>query len=143
MNPDVSPLIKDIFEKAAQPGPVREPAAVAAALAKLASEGEIPSVDMTTLEDALDTEYPCGVISWYSSLASLAQMSGVWAQAVRWLLNEIVATRTDSDRDTIRFQIMLAALGILDVGGEGVGAVIDRFIALLPDLPEQGLVPLP
>lgn len=127
MNPDVSLLVKDIFEKAAQPGPVREPAAVAAALAKLASECETPSIDMTTLQDALDAEFP-----WRNQLVFQSRQTGpdereVWAQAVRWLINAIVATRTDSDLEATRFQVMLAALGILDVGGEGVGSVIDRF----------------
>lgn len=127
MNPDAPPLVKDVFEKAAQPGPVREPAAVAAALAKLASESEDARVDVTALEDALDAEFP-----WRNQLVSQyrhpdAGELEAWAQAVRWLLDAIVSAQTDSDRDARRLQVMLAALGILDIGGAGLAAVLGRF----------------
>lgn len=59
MNPNAHSLARDAFLKAAAPGLSREPAAVAAVLAKLQqAEGEGILLNVGELEDALDTEYP-------------------------------------------------------------------------------------
>lgn len=127
MNPDAPPIAKDAFEKAAQPGPAREPSAVNVALTKVPSGGEEGHVDVSALEEALDAEFPWRNQLVFQSRQPAAGELDAWAEAVRWLLEAIVSAKIDSEHDSRRFQVMLAALGFFDVSGAGLGVVLDRF----------------
>ena len=127
MNPDAPPLARDTFLQAVLPGPSREPAAVAAVLAKLQAEGDGVLLDVGELEEALDAEFP-----WRNELVfQLRQLQldelDAWTQAIRWLMHSLLAADMSAEGSARRVQVLLTVLGALDVECEGLTAVSDRF----------------
>lgn len=128
MNSNASSLARDTFLQAVQPGPAREPAAVAAILVKLQTESDVVQLNVGELEDALDIEFP-----WWKKLVhQLRQPESdeldAWTQVIRWLMQSLLDSDMCADGSMRRLQVLLTALGALDVGDEGLSAVSDSFV---------------
>lgn len=127
MNPNGALLARDTFLQAAQPGPQREPAAVAAVLAKLAAQVDGDQMDMRELEEALDAEFPWRNQLVFHSGEPQSEELEAWIRAVRWLLQSLLAADAIEKGSARRLQVLLTALGALDIGNEGLSAVSCRF----------------
>lgn len=127
MNPDAPLLARDTFLQAAQPGPPREPAAVAAMLAKLEAQADGGHVDVGELEEALDAEFPWRNQLVFHSRQPQREEFEAWIQVVRWLLQSLLAADVSAKGSARQLQVLLTALGTLDVGNEGLSAVSCRF----------------
>lgn len=127
MNPDAPPLARDTFLQAVQPGPSREPAVVAAVLAKLEAQADGGQLDVGELEEALDAEFPWRNQLVFQSRQLQPEELEAWIQAIRWLMQSLLAADMSADGSARRVQVLLTALGVLDVGYEGLSAVSDRF----------------
>ena len=127
MNPDATALARITFLHAAQPGLSREPVSVAATLTKLHSQRDGTLFDAGEFEGALDAEFP-----WYNQLVSQSRLPkpnerDAWTQAVRWLMQALLSSDMKAADSADRVQVLLSALGALDVGYEGLSAVSERF----------------
>lgn len=127
MNPDAPLLARATFLQAAQPGPLREPAAVAAMLAKLEAHADGDQVDVDELEQALDAEFPWRNQLVFHSRQPRWDEREAWVQVVRWLLKSLLAADVSTKGSARRLQALLTALGTLDVGNEGLSAVSRHF----------------
>ena len=128
MNPDAPPLARNTFLQAVQPGPAREPAIVAAVLAKLEVQADGGHLDVGELEEALDAEFPWRNQLVFQSRQLQPEELEAWIQVIRWLMQSLLATDMSTDGSDRRVQVLLTALGALDVGYEGLSAVSDRFV---------------
>jgi hypothetical protein len=124
MNLNASSLARDTFLQAVQPGPVREAAAV---LAKLQAEGDGVLLNVGELENALDTEFPWRNQLVFQSRQPESDELDAWTQAIRWLMQSLLETDMSAKGSVRRLQVLLTALGALDVGHEGLNAVSDCF----------------
>ncbi len=124
MNSNASSLARDIFLQAVQRGPARESVAV---LAKLQIEGVGILLNVGELENALDTEFPWRNQLVFQSRQPESDELDVWTQVIRWLMQSLLETDMCADGSMRRLQVLLTALGALDVGGEGLNAVSDSF----------------
>lgn len=127
MNSNASSLARDTFLQAVQPGPAREPAAVAAILVKLQTESDVVQLNVGELEDALNIEFPWRNQLVFQSRQPESDELDVWTQVIRWLMQSLLETDVCTDGSMRRLQVLLTALGALDVGGEGLNAVSDSF----------------
>jgi hypothetical protein len=126
MNPNAPPLARAIFLQAVQPGSSREPAALAAVLANQV-EGEEYVPNVSALEDALDAEFPWRNQLVFQSRRPESDELDAWTETVRWLMQSLLKPNTLAEGSPRRVHVLLTALGALDVGGEGLSAVSDRF----------------
>lgn len=126
MNPDALLLARDAFLHAARPGPSRVPAAVSAVLTNLETEANGGNVDVGELENALDAEFPWRNQLVFQSRQLKQEEFEAWIQVIRWLLQTLLATDVSAKGSTLRVQVLLAALGALDIGNEGLSAVSDH-----------------
>lgn len=124
MNPTETPLMRHIFSQAMQLGPSREPVAVAAVFAKHQVDGDRMVLDVGEFEGALDEEFPWRNQFVYQSRPPEPDELEAWIQAIRWLVQSLLAV----DGNELRMHVLLTALGILDVGCEGLGAILDHFV---------------
>ena len=127
MTPNAHSLARDIFLQAAQPGPSREPAAVATLLARYQSSGDGTLLNVRDLEDALDAEFP-----WRNQLVFQSRQPepgelDAWTQAIRWLMRPLLEADIGAESNARRVQVLLTALGSLDVEEEGLSAVSGCF----------------
>jgi len=127
MNPDAPPLARDTFLQAIQPGPSREPAVVAAVLARLEAQADGGQLDVDELEEALDAEFPWRNQLVFQSRQLRPEELEAWIQVIRWLVQSLLAADMSAEGSARRVQVLLTALGALDVGSEGLSAVSDRF----------------
>lgn len=126
MTPDASFLARDIFLQAVQPGSSHEPAAVAAVLAKLQAEGDGMLLNVGALEDALDEEFPWRNQLVFQSRQPQSDELAAWTDAIRWLLQSLLDADMHAEGSSRLLQVLLTAIGTLDVGGEGLDTVSDR-----------------
>lgn len=147
MNPDAPPLARHIFLQALEPGPLGQSAAVAATLAKLESQGDGSHLDVDELEVALDTEFPWRNQLVFQSHQLHPEELETWIQAIRGLMQALLAMDMSADGHARRFQVLLTALGVLDVRYEGLSAVSARLanshfsLSLIAMLEKVGLAP--
>lgn len=127
MNPNAPSLARAIFLKAVHPGPSCEPAAIATVLAKLQAEGDGDFLNVRELENALDAEFPWRNQLVYQSRQPKSHEFDAWTEAIRWLLQMLLDADVCKEGNLRQVQVLLTALGSLDVGCEGVSAVSDRF----------------
>ena len=127
MNPNAFSLARDTFLQAARPGPSREPAAVAAVLASLRSNGDGILLNVGDLEAALDAEFPWRNQLIFQSRQPEPDELDAWTQAIRWLMRPLLEADIGAEGNARRMQVLLTALGSLDVGGEGLSAVSGCF----------------
>lgn len=125
MNSNASSLARDTFLQAVQPGPARESPAV---LAKLQAEGEGVLLNVGELENALDTEFPWRNHLVFQSRQPESDELDAWTQTIRWLMQSLLETDMCAEGSVRRLQVLLTALGALDVGCEGLSAVSDCFV---------------
>lgn len=134
MNPDATSLARTTFLQAVQPGPSRESAAVAAMLAKLNVQDEDVLLAVGELEEALDAEFPWHDLFVFQSRQPKPEETDAWTQTIRWLMQALLAVNMTAADSAQRVQVLLSALGTLDVGCEGLAAVSDRFVGThVPD----------
>lgn len=127
MNQNASSLARDTFLRAVEPGPTHEPAAVAAMFIKLQAESDLVQLNVGELESALDIEFPWRNQLVFQSRQPESDELDVWTQVIRWLMQSLLETDVWTDGGMRRLQVLLTALGALDVGGEGLNAVSDSF----------------
>lgn len=113
--------------QAVQPGPTREPAVVAAVLVKLETLADDGQLDVEELENALDAEFPWLNQFIFQSRQLQPEELETWLQTIRWLMESLLAADMSANGNAKRVQVLLTALGILDIGYEGLSAVSDRF----------------
>jgi len=126
MNPNPRLLTRDIFLQAVQPGPSHEPAAVAAVLGKLRAEGDGILLNVGEIEDALDEEFPWRNQLVFQSRQPESDELDAWTKAIRWLMQSLLDVDMRAEGSSRRVQVLITALGTLDVACEGLGAVSDR-----------------
>lgn len=144
---DAPPLARHIFLQALEPGPSRQPSAVAAVLAKLEAQGDGGLLDVDELEVALDTEFPWRNQLVFHSHQLHPEELETWIQAIRGLAQALLVMDMSADECARRFHVLLTALGVLDVGFEGLSAVSERLASshfssrLIAMLEKVGLAP--
>lgn len=127
MNPDAPALARDTFLQAVRPGPTHELATVVAVLAELEDQADGGQFNVGNFTEALDAEFP-----WRNQLIFHSRYLGseeleAWIQAVRWLMQSLLAADMDMVGAAPRVHVLLTALGALDVEHEGLAAVSDHF----------------
>lgn len=127
MNSNAPSLARDTFLQAVQPGPAREPAAVAAVLAKLQVEGDGVLLNVGELEDALDAEFPWRNQLVFQSRQPESDELDAWTQTIRWLVQSLLEADMRAVGSARRVQVLLTALGSLDVGYDGLSAISGHF----------------
>lgn len=127
MSPQTPSLARETFLQAVRPGPSREPGVVMAMLAKLQAEGDQILLNVGELEDALDAEFPWRNQLVFQSRQPESDELDAWTQAIRWLIQALLEADKNAEGNMQRLQILLTAIGVLDVGCEGLSAVSDRF----------------
>lgn len=128
MNIDASALARYTFVQAAKPGPLHEPISVAAVLLRPEAHPNGIPLDVEAFVKALDEEFP-----WRNQLVFQSRQPNpaelkVWIEVVRWLMQSLIASSTNATEGTLRVQVLFTALGVLDVGHEGMNAVSDYFV---------------
>lgn len=134
MNPHATSMARTTFLQAAQPGPSREPAAVMATLTKLGVQDDATLLDVSELDGALDAEFPWRNLFVFQSRQPMPDEVDIWVQTIRWLLQALVTVDIAAAGGARRLQVLLSALGALDVGCEGLATVSDQFVGThVPD----------
>lgn len=126
MNPHAPRLARDTFLQAIEAGPSREPAVLSAVLDKLADWADDWSFDIAELEKGLDAEFPWLNQFVFQSRRPQPEETEAWVHAVRWLMQSLLAPHISTRCDARRVHVLLTALGVLDVGFEGLNAVSDQ-----------------
>lgn len=126
MNPDVYTLVRTTFLQAEQSGLSYEPLCFAAELAKFEAQAEDSQLDAKGLEDALYTEFP-----WLNQLSSHSpqlqpEESDTWIKVIRWLIQSLLFVDKDTKGCARRVQMLLTALGALDVECEGLNTISEK-----------------
>lgn len=126
MNPDVYELTRTIFLQAVQPGPSYEPVCFATELAKFEAQTEGSQLDAKGLEDALDAEFPWRNHLVYQSHQLQPEESDTWVKVIRWLIQSLLFVDINTKGGARRAQVLLTALGALDVDFEGLNAISEK-----------------
>ncbi|ROT43936.1 hypothetical protein [Pusillimonas sp. NJUB218] len=128
MTPDAPPLARRIFQQALKPGPTWQPVSVAAVLERLETLGDSYQLNVDELEVALDAEFPWRNQLVFQSYQLDPEELETWTQVIRWLMRTLLVTdiSTNGRGSLQRFQVLLTALSLLDVGCEGLSAVSSK-----------------
>ncbi len=126
MNPHAPQQARDTFLQAMEAGPSREPNVLSAVLDKLEEWDDDWSLDVAELEKGLDAEFPWFNQFVFQSLRPQPEQAEGWAHAVRWLMQSLLAAHISTKCNARRVHVLLTALGVLDVGFEGLNAVSDQ-----------------
>lgn len=119
---------RNAFLRATQPGAVRESQAVAQALAMLSMQGgDCVNVAVRDLEHAIAKEFP-----WRESFVLRSQQPRndeieCWVDTIRWLLQALSEWDSTAPNSNRHVQVLLAAIGTLDIDLEGLSAVSTQF----------------